>query len=447
MVTRNSVYFLGLAITYLLAFVSAPLVAPFALVMIVWSYVLIITTRSVLPVVALVIYARSIVGFIASGNTSFYIAFDVIVNYLPAVVFYVATLGERSPRLLADRYLFSLIYAAILIVYSLISGESALPLLGDRILPFFMFLFLVGRDSQGQLASGYRDLMRFVIPVTIIAALMPSYLSAGADLLQNGTIFGSESTASLSLGALPRATGPVWDPRILGVLCFLNLYAALSMKGSKLQGIDISLSLIGVVISLSRGSIVSAGILITFFMLRKKDTTGIVLVMAALVGVILSWQFLLAPIVSKVFVVGGVNPLEQRSEFFMYAFDQFLKHPLGIGVGRLRDISRALSVYNGQFDSITDAYIAILLAEVGIFGFAAFVLSFREIFWGANVLSPAVFGAFFVQMIGTDIPDFGPPYLAILIVGGVITTLNSPPDRGMTASRQRSIALARSERG
>ena len=416
MIKSRLYYCLGMAATYVAAFAYVAAVPFLAAIMIAWSYFILINSKSLLPVIALIIYARSMVGFIADGNTTIYTAMNIAVNYTPTLIYFILNMKSRRSDFLIKNYKISILYACVLIFYSAVSGYDFIYVLGDRILPFFMILLLVGREDPGTFNNNFAYVMRFTVLSAIFAEITPEYTSIGHELLRNGTIFGSESITSLYLGVIPRATGPVWDPRILGILCFLNIYIHFSSKKEPIS-FDIIISIIGVAASLSRGSIMATGVLIAFFLVSRRSTYGIMTLLMLCLTSLFAFKFMVKYIFDRIFIVGGANPISQRFDFFMYAIDQFMKNPLGIGVGKLRAVSDIVIVSNSSYDTVTDAYLAIILAELGVFGFIIFILSFKEIFWGDNKLSFAVFLAFVFQMIGTDIPDFGPYYLVIALVG------------------------------
>jgi hypothetical protein len=131
--------------------------------------------------------------------------------------------------------------------------------------------------------------------------------------------------------------------------------------------------------------------------------------------------------IEPVISVGGENPLAQRADFSLFAWNAFLQSPLGLGLGALRNITTGVDLGYHVFDSVTDAFLLILLAEVGIVGFLVFALSLRELAWGKNVPSKALFLGLTIQMVGTDIPDFGPPYFAAMALIILIGRRNEAP--------------------
>jgi hypothetical protein len=119
----------------------------------------------------------------------------------------------------------------------------------------------------------------------------------------------------------------------------------------------------------------------------------------------------------------GVNAFGQRFEFFEYALSRFFSNPIGSGIGQMRQVAEGVLVQGAVYEEVTDAYIGIILAEVGAIGFFIFCLSFREIFWDRNPISHGIVFGLFAVMIGTDLGDFGPYYLAIMILGFCISRL------------------------
>jgi hypothetical protein len=104
----------------------------------------------------------------------------------------------------------------------------------------------------------------------------------------------------------------------------------------------------------------------------------------------------------NIFSGSKTNAFEQRSSSRDMAINNFISSPLfGKGFGKL---------------NIRDAYIYLVLAEIGIVGFALFMLSFAELFVRLNIYSFAMAFGLISSMLGTDIPNMGFYYLCVLLV-------------------------------
>lgn len=383
-----------------------------------WSYFLILVKRSFFPVVTLVIYSRALVGFAAASGPLGYTELNILVNYLPIILYFFSSPMPLRPKSAVTSFPWTYLYGGVLLFFSAISGLNAMAVLGDRLLPLFLFLvFLMRGTETGRFLEDFISLMRFLIIATILVISLPGYLELAINYLQDGVVFGAEGKTSIVLGELARGLGPFWDPRILGTMSSLYLAAVLSSEKESISWLDLILALAGVTISLSRGAIVLSAVIVLLF-LSTKITRGklfaifIAMFSTAIFGPYLYEKFLLA-----VFNVNDVNPLSQRSGFAEAAFMKFLENPLGSGIGSMRNLSSGIDVLGAQYFAITDAYWSILLAEIGIIGILVFFLSLREIFWFGSPVSRGLFLGLLIQMIGTDVGDFGMFYLVIMIVG------------------------------
>lgn len=413
----EKLYFLSPAIFYFVVFLRPELSLPFHVFFILWSYFLIIAKGQLLPVVALILYSRAFVGFSTDGGLIGYTELNILTNYLPALI-YILT-GNKNPQKQPEinKYPWTFVYGLILLVYSFLVDANPMQVLGDRLIPFlFILAFLFKIPNGPRFRHDFLRLMRYLVAATLIVSALPNYLELAHQYLKTGIVFGRESESSIYLGSIPRFMGPLWDPRLFGTMCALYLAAFLSIQKSQKSRFDAILALAGVSLSFSRGAIVLASfIIISYFFSKdseeknKKKILTIAIIMPFILLII--YKF-----IDNVFIVNDVNPFEQRSDFFWYAINRFVENPLGSGVGSMRDISGGVAVLDAKYFAVTDAYLGILLAEIGFLGFVIFLLSFRELIWGKGLLSKALFVGFLVQMIGTDVGDFGMYYFAIVTV-------------------------------
>lgn len=400
------------------------------ILMLLWSYVLIIRKGSLVPVITLIIYARAFVGFSAASGPIGYTELNILTNYIPAVLYLFA--GRRSLNFqeAVRNYHWVFIYGIILVLYSLLSGGAALLVLGDRLAPFFLLLiFLLRGVDDRQLQREFLPVMRYLVIATIVVSFSPSYLSLTLQYLESGTVFGEPSISSIYLGENLRGMGPFWDPRLLGTMCALYLAASLTSGSRSKLSVDSFFALAGVALSLSRGSMVLAAIVLFFALAGRITPAKAVLGLLGVVAVFIFGPIIFEKIINPIFIVNGLSAIDQRNEFFQFALSKFFENPLGSGVGTMRELSGGVYVLGNHYSAVTDAYIAILLSEIGIVGFIIFLLSFKQLIWGDSAVSKGLFIGFIVQMIGTDLGDFGMYFYVMLIVGGALRTDMPSPSR------------------
>lgn len=411
-------YVVTAALSYAVIFFQPQLAFIIFSVFLLWSYFLILIKRCFFPVVTLIIYSRAFVGFSVASGPLEYTVISILVNYLPILLYFFSSPMPLRPKSAITSFPWTYLYGGVLLFYSAISGLNAAAVLGDRLLPLFLFLVFLMRGTESRrFLEDFISLMRFLIIATIIVISLPGYLELSLEYLQNGVVFGEESRASVHLGEILRGQGPFWDPRILGTMSSLYLAAVLSSEKKPISRLDLILAIAGVMISLSRGAIVLSTVIVLLFLFTnitrgKLFAIFIAIFLTAILGGFLYEQFFLT-----IFNVNDVNPLSQRSDFAEFAFLRFLENPLGSGIGSMRNLSSGTDVIGTQYFAITDAYWSILLAEIGVIGTLVFFLSIREIFWCSSPVSRGLLLGLLIQMIGTDVGDFGMFYLVIMIVG------------------------------
>lgn len=413
----ETLYFVSLAIFYFIVFLRPELSFTLHLVLILWSYYLIIVKGQFIPVVALILYSRAFVGFSTDGGPIGYTELNILTNYLPALIYILAGKKNHQEQSAIYKYPWTFAYGLILLVYSLLIEANPMQVLGDRLLPFlFILFFLFKIPNEPRFRHDFLRLMRYLVVATLIVSALPNYLELAHQYLKTGIVFGTESASSIYLGSIPRVMGPLWDPRLFGTVCALYLAVFLSIQESQKSRFDAILALAGVSLSLSRGAIVLTVLIIIFYFFIKDSEERNTKKLLAIFVTIPSILFIVSIFGDNVFIVNNVNPFEQRSDFFWYAINRFVENPLGSGVGSMRDIPGGVAVLDAKYFAVTDAYLSILLAEIGFLGFVIFLLSFRELIWGKGLLSKALFIGLLIQMLGTDVGDFGMYYFAIVTV-------------------------------
>ena len=123
------------------------------------------------------------------------------------------------------------------------------------------------------------------------------------------------------------------------------------------------------------------------------------------------------------------NVFSQRGAFTKYSLDKFFENPLGKGIGALSSPKADNKIYAGitnlhkavpdkiYYFTVSDAYLAMSLAEKGIIGFILMLLSFSELFFhNRSRLSLLFLIGFYINLIGTDIPKQGFYYFVIILI-------------------------------
>ena len=413
-----AIYVVTAALSYVLIFSQPQLAFLVFSIFVSWSYFLLLIKRSFYPVVTLIIYSRTFVGFSAASGPLGYTEINIIVNYLPITLYFLSSSMPLRPKLAISTFPYTYLYGGVLFFFSAISGLDATAVLGDRLLPFFLFLmFLMRGTEERHFIEYFLSLMRFLIIGTVIVISLPGYFELATNYLESGIVFGIESETSIQLGNRPRGLGPFWDPRILGTMSALYLAALLSSRKKSSSLFDFILAFCGVTISLSRGAMVLSALLIILFLISRVTRAKLFAICMIMISVVIFGPYVVERYLLPIFSVNAVNPLEQRSGFLVAAFMKFLENPLGSGIGSMRNLSSGIDALGTQYFAVTDAYWAILLAEIGVIGVVVFCLSLREIFWSRSPVSKGLLIGLLIQMIGTDVGDFGMYYLVIMIVG------------------------------
>src|SRR5690606_7091245 len=115
--------------------------------------------------------------------------------------------------------------------------------------------------------------------------------------------------------------------------------------------------------------------------------------------------------------------------FIDYSLDAFYSNPIGNGIGSFSSPLAGHQIYGGitnlhkkipdkvYFSAVTDAYLALSLAEKGIIGFILMLLSMVEIFYSnRDRISLFFMIGFLLNLIGTDIPKQGFYYFTLIFI-------------------------------
>lgn len=396
-----------------------------------FSYYLIIVRRALEPVILLPIFARSLVGFAAQGNSDAYVMFNIATNYAPLLLLLsVRQKGLFSAKLYTHIYPATAGYIALLLVYLIANLPNSMNIANLRVLPMVMIgLFLYQSDKPIDI-PGIISIFRLMILASIAVYFDANYVESSINQLESGIVFGKKDDTYIPLlGLIPRAMGPWWDPRIMGVFCYLYLALILVSGKQKRFLIDIPIALVGVTVTLSRGAILTAIIIILAFSFSKLWLRGrlqaamLSCLVASLLGIGITGIY--SSFIEPILIVSGDDPLSQREGFITFALNSFMSAPWGVGLGTLRNVSNVGGVYVGGalFDAVTDAFLAILLAETGILGIILFLASLKELLYGPGIVSRALFVGVVLQLIGTDLPDMGPLYFSFVALTLIIVQI------------------------
>lgn len=259
-------------------------------------------------------------------------------------------------------------------------------------------------------------------------------------LFTEGVVF-KEKTPYISLfvkRTIPRNTGFVFDFRMMGQLGCLYLLL-LYYVGKKKNYFDLFLLLAITIMTFSRGPILIMVLLLIAIYGPKRLritknglTIGLVTFVLLIVGSMYIYN-------KKSDVINGYiatyNPfseksaISQRGGFITYSMDYFYKNPLGQGLGYMSSEDAGHKIFTGYtrhqgriiytnyYYKVTDAYLAMSLAEKGIIGFILFLFSLNEIFYSnKNRVSLFFLIGILINLIGTDIPKQGFYYFTLILV-------------------------------
>jgi hypothetical protein len=429
-----STYYLLYFFSFLSIYFFLPIVPVISILILITSYYLIIWKQRFDVVIALMLYSRCLNGFVFFHNE---VAFDFInfsTNAFPLIVYFAIILGQRRAVIRKStfgKYKFTFLFFLFLTISFLINFSTSYDLITKRYLPFaFFVLFLIVFVRDKDFDSN--EMIRFfrsVLMASVVVFFFSDYLSTTRELMESDLAFSVASdsrTYSFTYFSFTRNMGPTWDHRIFAIFCYLYLLLSIVSESKYLKW-DIALSAVIVITTLSRGGLLTYSLILLayLFVVQRRLLLISVASVSAILIVFLIFSSILLPEAALEFLesfnpFSSGNALEQRGGFAAYAMKEFFHNPIfGNGVGYLSsDLSiRSIEVDNAVYNTATDAFWYILLAEMGIVGFLLYLLFLKEVFVSKNVLTIALFVGFAVQLLGTDIPDMRFYYFAILILG------------------------------
>lgn len=386
---------------------------------IIFSYAGLILRRDFAYALLLIIYHKSINGFAAQSSSILFILFNLLTNYIPFfILMIISTKKLYLARSAYSKYKYTFLYLILVLLYCLPNIDYVGRLWVDRILPLIMIvIFYIKAPNINFDKTLFIAAFRWLGLSSLIVYLNPYSFEIGISHLVSGTVFSQpmteqEARSAMSLFSIPRNSGPSWDPRIWGSLCYAFLMLVL-FSDYRWRKFDIVLSIVLIISTLSRGAIaVGALILIAYFLQLRKIDFRIFLLCSipAVITLYLYWMSDLG------FTEHVFDPLEQRGGFREYALEAFYENPIGHGIGYLSTpiITRSVDIGGYIYHKVSDAYLFIILAEIGIVGFLLFLLSNRELFHANSFSSLLIYIGFLLQLSGTDVPDMGTAYFAVM---------------------------------
>lgn len=429
----TSAYYLLYFLSFLSIYFFLPVVPIINLFILIASYYLIIRRQRFDVVVSLILYSRCLNGFVFFHNGVWFVIINLLTNIIPVILYFLIVLGQDRSIIHKSTFVkfkFTFLFFLFLTISFLINFSTSYDLISKRYLPFaFFVLFLIGFVREKDFdSSGLVLFFRSVFMASLAVFFFSDYLSSTRDLMESDLTFSVASdsrTYSFTYFSFTRNMGPTWDHRIFAIFCYLYLLLSIVNRSKYLKW-DIIFSALIVVTTLSRGGMLTYSfILLAYFFVVQRRLIIISLASFSIILVIfLLFSSILLPEAALDFLssfnpAAKGNALEQRGGFAAYAMNEFLNSPIfGDGVGHLSSnlSERSIVLGNAVYNTATDAFWYILLAEMGIVGFLLYILFLKEVFLSKNVLMIALFAGFSIQLLGTDIPDMRFYYFAFLVI-------------------------------
>lgn len=429
----NSWYYIYLTLfplIYLAIVLGTPVTPVLVALILVWSYYLIIWKGQVEPILYLILFSRCMNGFLIPHNGAAFTIMNMLTGYVPILSLLVRWSPFVTIRYMKSgwlsRYKFTLLYCVALVGFAFVDIELAAYSVFTRIIPMLLFALtcLVIRDKVDY--SKVLLFFRWAFVGMLIAYLLPGYSETTQQLLQDSVVFRQsvEKNQYYVLLEYFRNIGIFWDSRMVGLFGYLYLYLALRNRG-KLTVLDGTLAFAAMATSMSRGGIVVGLFLVlahaigptSIGVAKRALRVGLIAIVLG-VAVVVVYRSPLGDYIQTFSAVSEKGALTQRQGFSDYALQAFWDNPLGNGEGFLKSPLKDRSVQVGDvtYDKVSDAFLAILLGEIGIIGFTLFLLSTFELLFALDRYAIALWAGFLLQLVGTDVPDMGMFYFAFLLV-------------------------------
>jgi len=384
--------------------------------------------------------SRLIMGpFIINSNMSFNIL-NLVCNYIPLLIILVYNFSTlKSININKIKGLkWTILFVLFMMLFGLLHISYAITEFAKETLPLLLFLLVVLSNSEKKI--NYLYLLRFfryTFVGCIIIYLSPHFYNQIHYLFSNGIVFKESSYVALRIDAsIPRNTGFVFDFRIMAQLACLYLILLYYLNKTKNYW-DVALLVIVAITTFSRGPlIILALLLLAIYLPKKIRITKRILVIgfSTFVFIIVGIVYVLNDdnlhkFISTFNPLTEKNAFSQRGSFTEYSLNKFYKNPLGHGIGALSSPNAENKIYAGltnfhkeipdkiYYYAVSDAYLAMSLAEKGIIGFILFAISFFEIFYSnQNRISLFFLFGLTLNLFGTDIPKQGFYYFIIILI-------------------------------
>lgn len=405
------------------------------------SYYKIIIKRSITTVLILMLCSRLIMGpFIINNSISFNIL-NAVCNYIPIFIIltynFINLKGINTKRIKALQW--TILFLLVMLLLSVLHPSYAISEFPKETLPLLLFLLVVLSNGAEQINYTYLlKFFRYTFVACVVIYLSPHFYDQMRHLFSGAIIF-KEPTYTIALRisrSIPRNTGFVFDFRIMGQLACLYLILLYYLKKTKSYW-DVALLIAVAILTFSRGPLVILALLLLAIYLPEK-----IRITKRVLLVILSTFILMVGGIMYVLnnenlqeFVGTLNPFgeknvfSQRGGFTNYSLNKFYENPLGSGIGSLSSPNAENKIFTGltnfhkkvpdkiYYYKVTDAYLAMSLAEKGIIGFILMILSLLEIFYrNRNRVSLFFTIGLFINLLGTDIPKQGFYYFVLIII-------------------------------
>ncbi|MDB4533248.1 O-antigen ligase family protein [Vicingaceae bacterium] len=431
--------FIVIALLILSVFLNYKLAIVFIPIVLIYSYYQIIKNNDFSFVLILMLLARTIMGLVFPKNTLSFDVLNFIVNYLPFIIYIFKNLTLDKTIILSNvkSIKLTVIYAAALIVLSLVNVKISYTEWPEEVFPILMFVVLFSQIKPKDLNIDLNTLVKFfryTFSITIGLYLLANFNDLQRFVLQEGIIFSIPipHLSTTIANILIRNMGFVFDFRILGQIAIVYYLLIFFLK-KKYNLFDVLLITSVILTTYSRGPlIIFVLVLIPVFLKKENYKLNNLKYLAIIIPILFFKVF--NPhnpggmgdtnYLSSFDVTAKKNAISQRGEFMKYSFDKFLEQPMGRGIGAMssKNADNDIHFYDKgkllvTYHSVTDAYYTLSLAEKGVLGFFLFFLSCYEVFFDKkHLMSFFVALGFAINMVGTDIPKEGFFYFVIIVI-------------------------------
>lgn len=445
--------YLTLIFTLILVVFKKPELAPILIIpILLFSYYKILIQRDITTVIILMLSSRLIMGPFNPGSDLTFNILNIICNYIPALIIVLYSYFGVNKfdvfRLKSIKW--TAAYIVFLLAFGLLLPRYTKEVIAQEIIPLILFFLLVFVKSEQNIKYEYLlNFFRYTFIACIVVYLSPIFASEMRYLFNEGIIF-KEKLARISLfvkRTIPRNTGFVFDFRIMGQLGSLYLLL-LYYLGKKKNLLDVLLLVTVTAMTFSRGPIlIIIFLLFAIYAPKKLRITkrglalGLAIFLLFITGSIYVYNKkneVINQYIATYNPFAEKNAISQRGGFIDYSMDYFYRNPLGHGLGYMSSEDAGHKIFTGYtrhkgriiytnyYYRVTDAYLAMSLAEKGILGFILFALSLIEIFYyNRNRVSLFFLLGLLINLIGTDIPKQGFYYFVIILSYYGLSQLNN----------------------